>query len=318
MDNSSAILYVIIAAGASAAAYSLFTSHLRSRLANFKPTKEDYQKVYNEISSRLEIDRGYDDGSYGPILVRLAWHASGTYDAKTGTGGSNGATMRFQPECNHDANAGLDIARKLLEPVKVMFPWITYADLWILGGITAIQEMQGPIIPWRPGRSDKAASFCPPDGRLPDASQGSNQLRNIFNRMGFNDQEIVALAGAHSLGRCHTDRLGFDGPWTYNPTALSNEYYYMLLADTWVPREWDGPRQFRGASSQTLMMLPSDLALIADKTMRPWVEKYANNEELFFDDFRNVITKLFELGVPFKESVERWSFERVRPRIKLV
>lgn len=83
-----------------------------------KPTKEDYQKVYNEIASRLEEDYNYDDGSYGPILVRLAWHASGTYDTKTGTGGSNGATMRFCPESKHGANAGLDIARNFLEPVK--------------------------------------------------------------------------------------------------------------------------------------------------------------------------------------------------------
>ena len=36
----------------------------------------------------------YDDGSYGPVFVRLAWHASGTYDKNTNTGGSNGATMR--------------------------------------------------------------------------------------------------------------------------------------------------------------------------------------------------------------------------------
>lgn len=60
----------------------------------------------------------YDDGSYGPVLVRLAWHASGTYDAATGTGGSNGATMRFAPEGDHGANAGLKHARDFLEPVK--------------------------------------------------------------------------------------------------------------------------------------------------------------------------------------------------------
>lgn len=49
------------------------------------------------------------DGSYGPLLVRLAWHASGTFDAKSGTGGSNGATMRFAPESGHGANAGLKV-----------------------------------------------------------------------------------------------------------------------------------------------------------------------------------------------------------------
>lgn len=85
---------------------------------SFKPTKEDYQAVYNEIARRLDENENYDDGSYGPVLLRLAWHASGTYDKETGTGGSNGATMRFAPEGDHGANAGLAHARDFLAPVK--------------------------------------------------------------------------------------------------------------------------------------------------------------------------------------------------------
>jgi cytochrome c peroxidase len=84
----------------------------------FKPNQSDYQKVYDKIAHLLVEKDEYDDGSYGPVLVRLAWHASGTYDAATGTGGSNGATMRFAPEGDHGANAGLKHARDFLEPVK--------------------------------------------------------------------------------------------------------------------------------------------------------------------------------------------------------
>lgn len=84
----------------------------------FVPSQEDYQKVYNEVAKRLVEHDDYDDGSYGPVLLRLGWHASGTYDAATGTGGSNGATMRFPPEGDHGANAGLHAARDFLEPVK--------------------------------------------------------------------------------------------------------------------------------------------------------------------------------------------------------
>ena len=51
--------------------------------------------------------------------------------------------------------------------------------------------------------------------------------------MGFTDQEIVALSGAHSLGRCHPDRSGFKGPWTNSPTTFSNLYFQELLNTKW-------------------------------------------------------------------------------------
>ncbi|EEC00023.1 hypothetical protein MPER_00136, partial [Moniliophthora perniciosa FA553] len=57
----------------------------------------------------------------------------------TKTGGSNYATMRFEPESLHAANAGLHVARELMEKVKQEFPWISYGDLWTLGGVAAIQ-----------------------------------------------------------------------------------------------------------------------------------------------------------------------------------
>ncbi|CCF43052.1 cytochrome c peroxidase [Colletotrichum higginsianum] len=274
------------------------------------PTKADYEKVYKVIADRLEENDQYDDGSYGPVLVRLAWHASGTFDKETGTGGSNGATMRFAPESDHGANAGLKAARDFLEPVKQQFPWITYSDLWILGGVAAIQEMQGPIIPYRPGRKDGEAAACTPDGRLPDATKREKHLRDIFYRMGFNDQEIVALSGAHALGRCHTDRSGFDGPWTFSPTVLTNDYYKLLLNEKWQWKKWDGPAQYEDKSTKSLMMLPADYALIQDKTFKKYVEQYAKDNEAFFKDFSNVIVKLFELGVPFSQGAEeRWTFK---------
>jgi len=217
----------------------------------------------------------------------------------TKTGGSNGATMRFPPEGDHGANAGLKAARDFLEPVKHAHPWITYSDLWTLASVCAIQEMQGPVIPWRPGRSDRDVSYCTPDGRLPDGAKGQDHLRAIFNRMGFNDQEIVALSGAHALGRCHTDRSGFEGPWTFSPTVVTNDYYKLLLEEKWSYRKWDGPKQFQDVASKSLMMLPTDMALIKDKSFKTHVERYANDHEAFFKDFSDVLLKLFELGVPF-------------------
>jgi cytochrome c peroxidase len=124
-SGSSAFLWVGAAAIAGGAGYYFYGSNLLSGSAGetkgiFTPTAADYQKVYNDVASRLEEKDDYDDGSYGPVLVRLAWHASGTYDAETKTGGSNGATMRFAPEGDHGANAGLKAARDFLEPIKGM------------------------------------------------------------------------------------------------------------------------------------------------------------------------------------------------------
>ncbi|KAJ3028056.1 UNVERIFIED_CONTAM: heme peroxidase [Siphonaria sp. JEL0065] len=265
------------------------------------PKPLDYQEVYNAIADILDNDN-YDDGSYAPVLVRLAWHASGTYDKNTKTGGSNGATMRFDPEATHGANAGLSVARNVLEPIKKKFPQISYADLWTLAGVVAIQETGGPIIPWRAGRADAvSAEFCPPDGRLPDAAQGQRHIRDIFYRMGFNDQEITALIGAHALGRCHKDRSGFEGPWTRAPTTFSNDYYKRLLEEKWVERKWDGPKQFADKATGDLMMLPGDLAFYNDRSFYLQSYKYAKDSDLFFKDFSAAFSKLLELGVPFPE-----------------
>lgn len=150
--------------------------------------------------------------------------------------------MRYEAEGGDPANAGLQHARVFLEPIKEAFPWISYADLWTLAGVTAIEAMGGPSIPWKEGRTDFVDDTkLPPRGRLPDGAQGSDHLRHVFYRMGcvccsscraqgrpcshcshsFNDQEIVALSGAHNLGRCHEDRSGFEGACALTPSDLS-------------------------------------------------------------------------------------------------
>lgn len=275
-------------------------------------TPADYQAIYDAIAQRLIDEDDYDDGSYGPVVLRLGWHSSGTYDAATGTGGSNGATMRFNPESGHTANNGLRSGRDFLEPVKAQFPWISYADLWTLAAVCAVQEMGGPTVPWRPGRADRDESWCAPDGRLPDGSQGQNHLRRIFGRMGFSDQEIVALSGAHALGRCHKDRSGFEGPWTFSPTMLTNDYFKLLVDEHWHHRDWEGNMQWQDNSTNSIMMLPTDMVLVQDEGFKPFVEKYAESQDVFFEDFSNVVMKLFELGVPFSSSEDdRIEFKRL-------
>ncbi|KAI0010402.1 heme peroxidase [Xylariaceae sp. FL0662B] len=274
-----------------------------------QPTAAQLAEVKAAVCDLLR-QPDYDDGSAGPVLVRLAWHSAGTYDARTGTGGSNGAGMRYEAEGGDPANAGLQHARAFLEPVKARFPWITYADLWTLAAIVAILEMGGPDVAWAGGRSDFADdSRVPPRGRLPDGAQGAEHLRFIFYRMGFGDQEIVALSGAHNLGRCHGDRSGFQGKWVNNPTRFSNQYFKLLLAHDWKKKKLpNGMEQFvyvdedlaaddEEGEAEELMMLPTDMSLLSDPSFRPWVERYAADKDLFFEHFSKVFAKLLELGL---------------------
>lgn len=239
---------------------------------------------------------------FSPFLSSPA----GTYDQETKTGGSNGATMRFKAEREWGANKGLVHAQQRLEKVKQQFPQVSYADLWQIAAICAIQEMNGPTIPFHPGRVDaKDESSCPPDGRLPDASKKAPHLREVFKkRMGFDDAQIVALSGAHVLGRCHTNRSGYEGPWTFSPVTFSSEYFRLMLSEKWVEKKWQGPKQYVDAKTGTLMMLPSDLALIEDPSLRPHVELYAKDQGRFFQDFAAAFQRLQELGFDTSKSPE--------------
>ena len=118
---------------------------------------------------------------------------------------------------------------------------------------------------------------------------------DVFYRMGFNDREIVALSGAHALGRCHPDASGYSGPWSPSPTILNNAYYNLLLNVPWTIKEWSGPMQFEDPTGK-LMMLPSDLVLVQDSKFRPYVKEYAKDNDKFRADFSKAYTTLTELG----------------------
>jgi cytochrome c peroxidase len=110
--------------------------------AKSESTKPDVSSVKKSIASLIEDDaeRRGDGTSLTGTFVRLAWHCAGTYSKVDGSGGSNGARMRFDPEASWGANAGLDVARRALEGVKEKFPEVSYADLYTLAGVVAVEE----------------------------------------------------------------------------------------------------------------------------------------------------------------------------------
>ncbi|KAJ6765911.1 L-ASCORBATE PEROXIDASE 4 PEROXISOMAL-RELATED [Salix purpurea] len=111
-----------------------------------------------------------------PIMLRLAWHDAGTYDKNTKTGGANGS-IRNEEECSHGSNNGLKLAIDFCEEVKAKHPKITYADLYQLAGVVAVEVTGGPTIDFVPGRRD--SNICPKEGRLPNAKLASASMNLI-------------------------------------------------------------------------------------------------------------------------------------------
>jgi len=200
------------------------------------------------------------------------------------------------------ADTGLDVARALLEPLHTAYPGISYADLYSFTAACVVTNSGGPWIKWRPGRADAVDvnSDPVPDGVLPSPESTPVDLRAIFYRMGFSDNDIVALSGAHNLGHTHTENSGYRGAWTTTPLKFSNEFYTRLVHNSTysafnITTNSVTITQFQDNSS--LMMLPSDMALTHDVPFLNQVKVYAANESAFFEDFKAAFETLLELGV---------------------
>ncbi|KAL2610659.1 hypothetical protein R1flu_029232 [Riccia fluitans] len=254
-------------------------------------------------AAREDVKKLIAEKKCNPILIRLAWHDSGSYDKNISEwpkrGGANGS-IRFSPELAHGANAGLINAVKLLEPIKEKYPDISYADLYQLASATAIEEAGGPKIPMKYGRvATKGPEECAIEGNLPDAGppDPSDHLRKVFYRMGLNDQEIVALSGAHTLGRSRPERSG----WGKQETKYTvGENIGAPGGQSWTVQwlKFDNSyfKDIKAQSDEDLLVLPTDKILTEDPEFKKYTDKYAEDEAAFFKDYALAHAKLSELG----------------------
>ncbi len=206
---------------------------------NYKALKKDLYKLMTQSQSWWPADYGH----YGPLFIRLAWHAAGTYRTGDGRGGAGTGNQRFAPIGSWPDNVNLDKARLLLWPVKKKYgKRISWADLFILVGNVALESMGFKTFGFGAGREDiwepeediywgsekewlgnnrynsKRELENPlgavqmgliyvnpqgPDGN-PDPLLAARDIRETFGRMAMNDYEIVALvAGGHTFGKSH-------------------------------------------------------------------------------------------------------------------
>jgi len=114
-----------------------------------------WTKLARAIRESIYDPDFYDDGTYGPMYVRLAIHGAATWDKNDQTGGLEGARMRFKPEHSDAHNKFCkEVIKRQHELLKVPFPWASYADIQCLCAYVALECAQGPVIPFTPGRRD--------------------------------------------------------------------------------------------------------------------------------------------------------------------
>jgi catalase-peroxidase len=184
-----------------------------------------------------------DYGNYGPLFIRLSWHAAGTYRIHDGRGGGSAGQQRFAPLNSWPDNVSLDKARRLLWPIKQKYGnKLSWADLLVFAGNQAMEQMGfktfgfgfgredvyepeedvywGPETEWLDDRrysGDRELEtplgavqmgliYVNPEGpnANPDPVAAARDIRETFGRMAMNDEETVALiAGGHTFGKAH-------------------------------------------------------------------------------------------------------------------
>eukprot|EP00808_Paulinella_micropora_P021450 g26999.t1 len=284
--------------------------HFQHKLPDPPNHSPDWSAIKKEILLLIRTEQknlaqpDYYDGKayYGALFVALAKRCFLTFRATDYLGGCNGAYIRLSPEADWHMNRGLQDGINLLKSLHQRHQ-VSYADLIVLAGTTALEEAGALPMPFCPGRTDATEGSA---SRLVawTAQQLDGHSTDVYHfkesilLLGLSLQEGVALiGGGHALGKKHLQRSGFDGAWTDTPTKLNNQFFVNLFEEEWEEvaiQRWGHSTkiQMMSKSKPHLSVLPSDYFMRSDPQLVVYARRYARDNEQFLRDFRDAWLKM--------------------------
>lgn len=245
----------------------------------------------NQIRSLVTSDDGAgswgDRGDIMGLLVRLPFHDGATYNITDG--GSDGCVDLMSLE-----NRGLQEAIDLLEPIRLAATYdvgstngttevLSRGDIWVLAGNVMIEAAGGPVLEYKMGRVD--AENCDGQGarHVGAESTSSEDIAKAFvDRLGFTHRQVVALIGAHVLGRAAKENSGYEGKWVKKNDMFTNDYFIDMLHVPWVKqfsedetfgKQTTWKRFGNGMAFEDEIMLQTDVDLAFQTTGGRWCSR---------------------------------------------
>lgn len=252
---------------------------------------------------KLEINEVLDNGDeFIGMFTRLAWQCSSTFRSTDYLGGCNGARIRFSPQKDWSVNINVENALDYLEPIKWQFENLSWADLIVLAGNTAMEKAGGKPLTFCGGRTDATdgmGSECLFPKITGNFSESLVQLKDYISIMGLTQREFAALNG---VGYAVGDSSDCDGLYcqrnSFQETtsvfsSVSNIFFQNLLSENW--EEYTIPstgKQMYKATGKNLLMLGTDLMFRLDPELLAISQDFAADNELFLTEVAAAWTKL--------------------------
>jgi len=259
------------------------------------PNYQDVKKRIIEVTERNADALGK--------LTRLAWQCISSFRATDYLGGCNGARLRFPPQKNWPGFANLDQALRYLQPVKTQFASLSWADLIVLAGNTAMELAGSKMLTFCGGRTDA------PDGRgsqflFPKisghADESVEELKYYISLMGVSKREFAALNG---IGYAIGDTADCDGLFCRRNSfygsksvsqGLSNIFFLDLLSNSWqdVSVAETGKKMYKAKGKKELLMLRTDFIFSFDPELLAIAQEFAADNQMFLREAATAWTKL--------------------------